>query len=68
MRKYRFIWLPAILLIYGMGMACRFGHELMAAGRAWQLWTFVAVDIIICVALSVFIRKRSRITTTPRQR
>lgn len=63
MKKYRFIWLPAILLIYGMGMAWKFGPELIAAGRAWQVWSFVVFDLIICILLSIFIFRRSRIDT-----
>lgn len=60
MKKYRFIWLPLALLIYGMAMAAWFGPELVAAGRGWQVWTFVGIDIALCSALSIFIYKRQK--------
>lgn len=60
MKKYRYIWLPLVLLAYGLGMAWWFGPELSAAGRVWQVWTFVGVDVVVCLLLSVFIYKRSR--------
>ena len=58
MKKYRFIWIPLLLLVYGLTMAYKFGSDLVAAGRAWQLWTFIAIDIIVCLFLSIFIKKR----------
>lgn len=60
MKKYRYIWLPAILLIYGMTMAALFGPELIDAGRGWQVAAFTVADIVICIALSIFIRKRQQ--------
>ncbi|MEZ3519582.1 MAG: hypothetical protein K1V75_06545 [Muribaculaceae bacterium] len=60
MKKYRYIWLPALLLIYGMTMAIFFGPDLIMAGRGWQVTAFVIFDVAICIALSIFIRKRQQ--------
>lgn len=60
MKKYRYIWLPSALLIYGIAMAAWFGPELIRAGRSGQVWGFVIFDIILCAVLSVFIYKRSK--------
>ena len=58
MRKYRYIWFPLLLLIYGLGMAWKYGPMFIAAGRAWQVWLFIAIDIVICILLAIFLRKR----------
>jgi hypothetical protein len=60
MNKYRYIWLPALLLSYGLAMAAHFGPELIAAGRLWQVWTVVGADIVVCILLFIFLRKKQR--------
>lgn len=60
LRNKRYIWLPAILLLYGITMAVFFGRELIAAGRWWQLAVTMGVDIIVCILLFIFLKKKSK--------
>lgn len=39
-------------------MGCYFGPELIAAGKTWYLITILGVDLLICLALFFFLRKK----------
>ncbi len=60
MKEKRYIWLPIVLLLYGVAMAAYFGPEIIAAGQGWQVWVTLGVDVIVCFLLFIFLRKRSR--------
>ncbi|MBD5370091.1 MAG: hypothetical protein HDR80_02950 [Bacteroides sp.] len=61
MRKYRYIWLPVILLVYGLAIAAIFGPEFVRAGKTLTLVLSVAADVIVCILLFIFLRKKSRL-------
>lgn len=58
MRQYRYIWLPALLLLYGMIFAFWFGPDFLATGRTWDLLFAIVADILICVLLFFALKKK----------
>lgn len=61
MRKYRYIWLPAVLAIYFLFMTFYFGLDLLRAGGSTQFWCTVAAEIVILTALVFFLRRREKL-------
>ena len=58
MKSKRYIWLPLLLLAYGITMAVYFGKDHIASGNGWRLTLFIVFDVIICVALFFFLKRR----------
>lgn len=58
MREKRYIWLPLVLLLYGAVMAIWFGRDFVASGRTLQLIIFCAVDLLVCILLFMFLKKK----------
>ncbi len=61
MRKYKYIWLPAILAIYFIFMTLHFGVDLLKSGNALRFWLTVGSEVAVLIALSFFLRKRERL-------
>lgn len=60
MRDKKYIWLPLLLLAYGIFMAVYFGREHAASGHLWRVVVTLAVDILVCILLFIFLRKKSK--------
>lgn len=60
-KRYKYIWLPALLLIYGAIIGILFGNDFIADGRAWQFAATMGADVIVCVALFFALRKKQRL-------
>lgn len=58
MRNKRYIWLPILLLIYGLAFAILYGPDFVKTGRTMQLTLAVVADILICVLLFFALRKK----------
>lgn len=58
--KKRSVWLPLLLLIYGLGITVLFADDWIASGHTLRLWLTVAADIVIVAALWFFLRKKER--------
>lgn len=63
MRKYKYIWLPAILAVYFIFMTLNFGIDLLRSGNALRFWLTVSAEVAVLAALSFFLRKRDRLRT-----
>lgn len=61
MRKYRYIWLPAVIAIYFLFMTFYFGLDLLRAGASTQFWSTVAAEIVILTALVFFLKRREKL-------
>lgn len=61
MRKYRYIWLPVLLLIYFMFMTFYYGLDLLKSGGAVQFWCTVGAEVVILTALAFFLKKREKL-------
>lgn len=61
MRKYKYIWLPALLSAYFLFMTLYFGLDLLKSGAATQFWLTLVAETVILIALAVFLRKRERL-------
>ena len=61
MRKYKYIWVPALLGLYFLFMTFYFGIELLKAGETLRFWGTVGAEIVILTALCFFMRKRERL-------
>lgn len=61
MRKYKYIWLPAILAVYFLFMTFYFGVELLRAGESVRFWATVGSELVILVALAFFLKRREKL-------
>lgn len=61
MRKYRYIWLPALLGAYFLFMTFHFGIDLLRSGESVRFWGTVVAELVILVALAFFLKKRERL-------
>ncbi|MCM1490253.1 MAG: hypothetical protein NC095_05440 [Muribaculum sp.] len=61
MRKYRYIWLPALLGVYFLFMTFHFGIDLLRSGESVRFWGTVVAELVILVALAFFLKKRERL-------
>lgn len=61
MRKYRYIWLPALLAVYFIFMTFFYGIDLLRSGAQTQFWSTVAAELVILVALVFFLKKREKL-------
>lgn len=61
MRNKRYIWLPALLLIYGLSFAVWFGKDFVNSGRTVQLIVAIASDFLICTLLFFALRKKQNL-------
>lgn len=68
LREKRYIWLPVLLLLYGLAMGITFGRDYIATGKTLQLALIMAADIAICIALFYFLRKKQRLAEKWRNR
>lgn len=58
MRKYKYIWLPALISIYFAVMTAMFGLDMLRSGAVWQFWLTVGSELVVLVALVFFLKKR----------
>ena len=61
MRKYKYIWLPALLAVYFLGMTFYFGLDLLRQGEATRFWLTVAAEATVLTALVFFLKKREKL-------
>lgn len=61
MRKYKYIWLPALLFIYFLFMTFYFGLDLLKAGEQMRFWATVGAELIVILALVFFLKRRDRL-------
>lgn len=60
MRSKIYIWLPAVLLIYLLAMAFMFKDSLLSAGRYFQFYGTIAIEVVVIVLLYIFLRKKCK--------
>lgn len=58
--KHRHIWLPLLLLVYGITMAVYFGKEHIQSGNTMRLVIFFIIDVALCIGLFIFLKKREK--------
>ena len=63
MRKYKYIWLPTLLAIYFVFMTVYFGLDLLRSGENLRFWGTIAAEMIVLIALVIFLKKRERLRT-----
>lgn len=61
MRKYKYIWLPALLAVYFLGMTFYFGLDLLRQGEATRFWLTVGAELAVLTALVFFLKKREKL-------
>ena len=61
MRKYKYIWLPALLAVYFLGMTFYFGLDLLRQGEATRFWLTVGAEMAVLTALVFFLKKREKL-------
>ena len=61
MRKYKYIWLPALLFLYFLFMTFYFGFDLLRAGEHFRFWATIVAELIVIIALVFFLKKRERL-------
>ncbi len=61
MREKRYIWLPAVILIYFLFMTFYFGTELLTQGQTLRFVLTVVAEIVVIIALFFFLRARQRL-------
>lgn len=61
MRKYKYIWLPALLAVYFLGMTFYFGFDLLCQGEAMRFWLTVGAEVVVLVLLTFFLKKREKL-------
>ena len=61
MRKYKYIWLPALLAAYFLFMTFYFGLDLLRSGETTRFWGTIAAEVIILTALVFFLKKREKL-------
>ena len=60
-KNNRYIWLPALLLIYGIIIGIAFGKDFVRSGRTLQLILTLTADLIVCILLFFSLRKKKRL-------
>ena len=63
MRKYKYIWLPALLAIYFAFMTVYFGLDLLRAGETLRFWGTIIAEMAVLIALVFFLKKREKLRT-----
>ncbi|MDE7420081.1 MAG: hypothetical protein K2N35_07715 [Muribaculaceae bacterium] len=63
MRKYKYIWLPTLLAIYFVFMTVYFGLDLLRAGENLRFWGTIIAEMVVLIALVIFLKKRERLRT-----
>lgn len=61
MRKYKYIWLPALLAIYFLFMTFYFGTDLLRTGETTRFWITVVAELTVLTALAFFLKRRERL-------
>lgn len=61
MRKYKYIWLPALLGIYFIFMTIYFGLDLLRSGEILRFWCTIAAETAVLIALVFFLKKREKL-------
>lgn len=61
MRKYKYIWLTALLSAYALFMTLYFGLDLLRSGGKTQFWITLGAEVAILIALFFFLRKREQL-------
>ena len=61
MRKYKYIWLPAIIAVYFLFMTLHFGTDLLRTGETTRFWATVGAETVILIALVFFLRRREKL-------
>lgn len=61
MRKYKYIWLPALLAIYFVFMTVYFGLDLLRSGENLRFWGTIIAEMIVLIALVFFLKKREKL-------
>ncbi|MDE5585737.1 MAG: hypothetical protein K2I92_05255 [Muribaculaceae bacterium] len=61
MRKYKYIWLPALLAIYFLFMTFYFGTDLLRTGETTRFWITVVAELTVLAALAFFLKRRERL-------
>lgn len=61
MRRYKYIWVPALLGIYFLFMTFYFGIDLLRTGHEMRFWITTGAELIILIALSFFMKKREQL-------
>ena len=61
MRKYKYIWLPALLGLYFIFMTIYFGLDLLHSGETCRFWATIGAETIVLIALVFFLKKRERL-------
>lgn len=62
MRIKKYIWLPAVISVYFIAMSAIFGVELIKTGHTTKFWLTAGAEIIIIIAMIIFLKKRDEIT------
>ena len=62
MRKYKYIWLPALLAVYFIGMTFYFGLDLLRQGETTRFWLTVVAEAAVITALVFFLKKREKLS------
>lgn len=61
MRKYKYIWLPALLTVYFIFMTAYFGMDLLRSGETTRFWVTVLAEVAVLTALVFFLKKREKL-------
>lgn len=61
MRKYKYIWLPALLAVYFLFMTFYFGMDLLRQGNTMRFWLTVGAELAVLTALVFFLKKREKL-------
>lgn len=61
MRKYKYIWLPALLAVYFLCMTFYFGMDLLRQGETMRFWLTVGAELTVLTALVFFLKKREKL-------
>lgn len=61
MRKYKYIWLPALLAFYFVFMTVYFGIDLLRTGEYLRFWGTIIAEMAVLVALVFFLKKREKL-------
>lgn len=61
MRKYKYIWLPALLGIYFIFMTVYFGLDLLRSGEYLRFYATIGAETAVLIALVFFLKKRDKL-------
>lgn len=61
MRKYKYIWLPALLAIYFIFMTIYFGLDLLRSGENIRFFATIGAETAVLIALVFFLKKREKL-------